>query len=278
MKILRNYKRKEYMKCIFILKFFTFILLIWICYLKCDKGIFGISYGNEYKVERTSFACFNRLLAKHEIQKELRSGTQREFLSNNVMNKNVKNVLEYTSTVEQLNKRKKNNLDSYKKAYNRRYYKKNILGKLECYCEKKVFHKFDDIIKLSENMKNDKKSLKKVILKKHCKGIIILTSILLIELINHIIFTGDCAIVSWCTNTDHSESSPCAGKATIHASQDVFNAIGIPNLLLVSIISITLISVVIYTLIKLVKYERLKMGRGKMNTKDYIKFCKEIFN
>ncbi|VUZ99905.1 Plasmodium exported protein, unknown function, partial [Plasmodium vivax] len=219
------------MKFIFILKNLTFIILIWICYLKCDNHIIGRIVENEYKAKRTSFTRFSRLLAKHEIQKNLKSHSQSKKFSDNIMNKNMKNALEITSNYGELNKRIKNDLDSYKKGYKRRYSKKNILGKLECYCEKKVFDKFDDIIKLSENMKNDKKSLKKVILKKHCKGIIILTSILLIELINHIIFTGDCAIVSWCTKTDGSGSSHCGCGATIHASQDVFNAIGIPNLL-----------------------------------------------
>ncbi|CAI7721803.1 Plasmodium exported protein, unknown function [Plasmodium vivax] len=274
-----NYNIKENMKFIFILKFFTLMLLTWICYLKSDKFILGISIENEYKFQRMSVESFNRILAKHVFQEELRMQKQSEFFSDNLMKKNMKNALEITSNYGELNKRKKNNLDSYKKEYRRRYSKKNIIGKLECYCEKKVFEKIDDIIMLSEKMQHDKKRLIKEILKKHCKGFIILTSILLIGIIIHILFTGAYGLIPWCVKDfDSSGHTRENCSYTIHAKQETFNAIQIPNFLLFSLLSITLISVVIYTLIKLVKYERLKMGRGKMNTKDYIKFCKEVFN
>ncbi|KMZ94979.1 hypothetical protein PVMG_05648 [Plasmodium vivax Mauritania I] len=277
MRIFRNYKIKESMKFIFILKFITFIFLIWICYLKSDKCIFGRSIENEYKVHKMSFGCFNRLLSKHEIQDGLRSHRQREYLSNNIMNKNMKVVLEHTSTYGQLNKRRGNDLDSYKKGYRRRYSKKNILGKLECYCEKKVFDKIGDIHNLVVKMQNDKKRLIKEILKKHCKGIIILTSILLIGLIIHILFTGDYGLIPWCKNlNDDHLNGTCSINGIIHADEKYTSAITIPNFLLISLSSIILISTVIYSLIKLVKYERLKMGRRKMNTKDYINFYKEV--
>ncbi|KMZ77315.1 hypothetical protein PVIIG_05285, partial [Plasmodium vivax India VII] len=34
----------------------------------------------------------------------------------------------------------------------------------------------------------------------------------------------------------------------------------------------------VYTLIKIIKYEKLKVGKGKMGAKEYINFCKEVFN
>ncbi|KMZ96437.1 hypothetical protein PVNG_06145, partial [Plasmodium vivax North Korean] len=35
---------------------------------------------------------------------------------------------------------------------------------------------------------------------------------------------------------------------------------------------------ILYIFIKVVKYEKLKAGKGKMNRKEYICFCKEVFN
>ncbi|VUZ99907.1 Plasmodium exported protein, unknown function [Plasmodium vivax] len=280
--MLKNYNIKENMKTIFILKFFTFIILIWICYLKIDKCIFDISYGNEYKVERTSFACFNRLLAKHEIQEGLRSNRQRELLTDNIMNKNMKNVLEHTSTYGQLNKRK-NDLDLYMRGYKRRYSKKNGLGKLDCYCEKKVFHKIEDIDNLIDKLQNDKKSLKKKILYKYGIRFILFSLIPVFGLIMPLLHNDYFQLIPKCFD-DCNESSH--KKSNVHDNEtypknllktSTWNAISIANFVLYCITSFIVLSVIIYVWIKFIKYQRLKACRSKMNIKEYCTFCKSLF-
>ncbi|KNA00884.1 hypothetical protein PVNG_06134 [Plasmodium vivax North Korean] len=228
-----------------------------------------------------SFVFFNRLLAKHEIQ-ELRSHTQKNFLSNNIMNKNVKNILGHTSTYGKLNKRRKNDLNSYMKGYKRRYSKKSGLGKIDCYCENKVFDKIDDIDKLLEKIQKDKNLLKKKLLHKfgiHCILFSLIPLIwLIIPLVHHGYFENtftcyaDCDKGSHKTGNQHKDNYH---QAPINGS--TWTAIYIVNLVLYCVTAIIVLSIIIYIFIKYIKYQRLKACRSKMSIKEYCKFCKSIF-
>ncbi|VUZ99460.1 Plasmodium exported protein, unknown function [Plasmodium vivax] len=280
--ILRNYHIKENMKFIFILKNLTLIILIWICYLKGDKLIFGRSLENEYKVQGLSFQSFSRLLAKQGFQKESRSHTQREFLSDNIMNKIMKNVLEHTPTYGQLNERR-NDLDLYMRDYKRRYSKKNGLGKLDCYWEKKVFHKIENIDNLIDKMQNDKKSLKKKLFYKYGIRFILLSLIpifgLIIPLIHEKYFVKhfkcyyDCGETNHMLNSSHKDDT----YPRVQINQNTWDAIYIVNSVLYYVSAFIVISVFIYIFIKFIKYQRLKACRSKMGIKEYCKFCKDIF-
>ncbi|SCO65059.1 Plasmodium exported protein, unknown function [Plasmodium vivax] len=284
--ILRNYNIKENMKFIFILKNLTLIILIWICYLKGDKCIFNISLENEYKVQGLSFQSFSRLLAKQGFQKELKRHIQREYLSDNIMNNNVKNVLEHTSTYGQLNK-SKNDLDLYMRGYKRRYSKKSGLGKLDCYCEKKVFHKIEDIDKLIEKMQNDKKLLKKKLCQKFGIRFILFSLIpvfgLIIPLLHNDYFQLIPNCFDDCQYSDHNKNSvgEYAHKdedfPRNSLNKDTWYTIEIVDLVLYCITSFIVLSVFIYIFIKFIKYQRLKACRSKMSIKEYCKFCKSIF-
>ncbi|KMZ96132.1 hypothetical protein PVNG_06028 [Plasmodium vivax North Korean] len=280
--MLRNYIIKKNMKFIFILKFFTFIHLIWICYLKSDKCTFVISLENEYKVQGMSFQSFSRLLAKQGYQKESRSHTQREFLSDNVVNKNMKNELEHTPTYGELNNRK-NDLDSYMRGYKRRYSKKNGLGKLDCYCEKKVFHKIENIDKLIEKMKNDKKFLKRKLFYKFGIRFILFSLIPVFGFIIPLVHDGcfvmfftcysDCSVCGHLSSGSQNDASYCR----VPFKQSTWDAIYIVNSVLYYVTAFIVISVFIYIFIKFIKYQRLKACRSKMNIKEYCKFCKSLF-
>ncbi|KNA00872.1 hypothetical protein PVNG_06204 [Plasmodium vivax North Korean] len=282
MRIIRNYNIKEYIKFIFILKFFTLILLIWICYLMSDKCILGRHLKNEYKVQGMSLEGFNRLLAKHGIQKELRSHTQEKFLSDNIINKNMKNVSGYTSTYGQVNKGRKNDLDLYMRGYERRYSKRNGLGKLDCYFEKKVFHKIEDIDNLIDKMQNSKKSLKKKLFYKYGIRFILFSLIpifgIIIPLVHNEYFAKYFNCYVGCSNSNHmNNSSHKSDIPQVQIKESTWNAICAVNSVLYYVTLFIVISVFIYIFIKFIKYQRLKACRSKMNIKEYCKFCKDIF-
>ncbi|VUZ99909.1 Plasmodium exported protein, unknown function [Plasmodium vivax] len=284
MRILRNFIIKENIKFSSILKYFTLTLLIWMCYLKSDKLIFCSHLKIEYNVDRTLFASFNRLLAKHEIQEGLGSHRQRELLTDNIMNKNMKNALEHPSTYGQLNK-SKNDLDSYMRGYKLRYSKKNGLGKLDCYCEKKVFDKIENIDKLIEKMQNDKKLLKKKLFHKFAILSILFSLIPVLGLIVPSVFYGylklnfDC--FNNCSNSKHNKSDSSVhddnryNKAPIDKSTwETFSTV---HFVLYCILSFIVISVIIYIIIKFIKYQTLKECKSKMSMKEYCNFCKGLF-
>ncbi|VUZ99602.1 Plasmodium exported protein, unknown function [Plasmodium vivax] len=130
--------------------------------------------------------CFKRYLSEYEGETEI---DKTGLYKNSPYDIGGKRTIIYDdsiSTYANLKNRDSIKLKLYKTGYKHRYAKKKGLSKLDCYCEKKLFDKIDDINKVSEKMHNDKKRLIKKILKKHCKGVIILTSILLIGLIIHI--------------------------------------------------------------------------------------------
>ncbi|CAI7721802.1 Plasmodium exported protein, unknown function [Plasmodium vivax] len=272
MEMLGKYNMKNSLKLVVLLKFLTFMLLIW--NPKNDVCGLGKALEMKFKHGRSSNTSFNRLLAKHEYKEELEDLNSGENLVDYETPLNINNEEDVTSTYAYLKKRRPINLFSYKRNYERRYSRKKGLAKLECYCEKKIFDKIDDINKLSEKLHNDKKRLKKEILKKQCKGIIILTSILVIVTILNILFTSEYALIRSCGSTH--ENTECNGNVFFHTKKEIYHSFEIPNFILFLLLSIIHISVVIYTFMKLVKYKRLKMGREKMNTKDYINFCKEV--
>ncbi|KMZ76782.1 hypothetical protein PVIIG_06383 [Plasmodium vivax India VII] len=193
------------------------------------------------------------------------------------MNKNMKNVLEHTPTYGELNNRK-NNLDSYMRGYTRRYSKKNGLGKLDCYCEKIVFHKIENIDKLIEKMQNDKKSLKKKLCYKYGIRFILFSLIPVFGLIVPMVYNEYFPLINPCFNDcrikDHNEPSASPYKHDIKRfpnknslNTDTWVAISTANLVYCCITLFIVLSVFIYIFMKFIKYQRLKACRGKMSIK-----------
>ncbi|VUZ99603.1 Plasmodium exported protein, unknown function [Plasmodium vivax] len=274
MGILWHYNITENMKFIFILKFFTLSLLTWICYLKSDKLIFGRHLENEYKLQGISEESINRILAKYEIQEELKYPRTSSNLSNNTMNKNAQNVLVGRSTCGLIGKKEVNDLDEYMKGCKRRYSKKNVLGKLDCYCEKKLFDKMDDIYNIVSKLQNDKKKLKKKLYNIYGTRFIIIALVPLLGLIIPFLFSKYSPLKDYCdmdcTKSEHKITS----SNNVHndskyprflISENALKTIYTVNNVFLGVIYFGVLLLFLYVLIKYIKYEKLRVGkvRGK---------------
>ncbi|VVA00390.1 Plasmodium exported protein, unknown function, partial [Plasmodium vivax] len=161
MELLGKYNMKDSLKLVVLLKFFTFIFLIW--NPKNDVCCLGKDLEMKFKPYRSSNTSFNRLLAKHEYNEELDDLNLGENLVDYETPSNINNEEDATSTYAYLKIKRPISLFSYKKDYERRYSNKKGLAKLECYCEKKIFDKIDHIHVLAKSMRNDRNSFRKVI-------------------------------------------------------------------------------------------------------------------
>ncbi|EDL42696.1 variable surface protein Vir35, putative [Plasmodium vivax] len=222
---------------------------------------------------------FIRLLAKQELKKELYHKRLREDLSYVRKGNKEKNYSDDISAYTNLKKRGLNNLDLYKKVYNHRYAKKNVFGKLDCYCEKKLFDKIDYINELAEKKWNNKKSFIKKIFQKYFIPLFFFSLLPLLGSIFIILFDGkDKAIIKVCnkSHTGTADGKCDNADAWFHVN-DTFRAFEEINyILFYYIVPIIVILVIIYILLKLIKYERLKTGKDKMSVKQYCRLCKSI--
>ncbi|SCA83577.1 Protein of unknown function, putative, partial [Plasmodium vivax] len=228
----------------------------------------------------------NRLLAKHEVQKnEYQTGIKKQY-SGKGMHNHAKNGIEVIGPYSHLKKGGLSDLEAYKKSYKNRYSKKNALAKLECYCEKKVFDKIDYTYNLAEKMKSDKKSYKRKIYHKYGYGLIIFSLVPVLGLILPLLFNEKFQIIKRCfsdceeaSHITETSGNKIHDKGNIQAliSKNTWSTITTVNDVLLSISTIIVLFVVIYILIKIIKYERLKAGKGKIKGKDYYRFCKNLF-
>ncbi|SCA59911.1 Plasmodium exported protein, unknown function [Plasmodium vivax] len=280
MELLGYYRIKNNIKFVMFLKFFTYLLLIW--NQNNGEGHLDKSLERKYKSDVLLDMNFNRLLAKHDVQRELKYSRQETNLSNDVMNKNTNNVLKNTSSYGQLSKRGKTGLDVYMNEYKRRYRKKKGLSKLECYCEKKVLDKLHGLYAAGEKLKNEKKSLKNFFLKKYGIGLILFALMPAVSLIYYILFGAGSwwdAIIKFCANASHISDETLSACQNRHEYKwkpyiDYIH----PALMVFTFTMIIIILLfVFYTLIKVVKYEKLKSGKDKMSLKEYLRFSKDVF-
>ncbi|SCA83641.1 Plasmodium exported protein, unknown function, partial [Plasmodium vivax] len=247
---------------------------------------FGKSLDIIYNHEIKNNTIFNRSLAKHEIQRNLKYQSHRENLYDNKMNKNMKDDHNNKPTYEYL-KKGLNELESYKKNYNNRYAKKKGLSKLDCYSEKKVFDKIDEIYELSRKVNNSKKALKKKLYKKFGYRHIFFSLLPLFGIILHVLFSKIGPFKKYCpsdcgnthnvsSETDITKIHSQAGFELAKINTAKAQTIIILHDLFFVTLCIAVITVTIYILIKFVKNQGLKSGKGKMNMKEYCKFCKDL--
>ncbi|KMZ98995.1 hypothetical protein PVNG_03834 [Plasmodium vivax North Korean] len=275
MMLLRNYNFKGKIKHLLLFNIVTFIILIWI-YDQNNVHFFGTYLEKKFNIDRTLNACYNRLLAKHGTQKNENYKRQQQNLYDHKMNKIIK---EDNSNYEYL-KKGLNDLDSYKKDYQRRYNQKKGLARLDCYYEKKIFDKIDYIYDLEKRMRNDKKTYKKYIYRKFAIPFIIFALLPFLGLIVPILFGGKepkNRIVKWTTHTCKYDQEGYCKLGFIHFTKEQIKAIDSLNWIISYTLLMIVILVVIYTFIKLLKYEKLKAGKGKMCVKEYCRFCKSLF-
>ncbi|SCA83578.1 Protein of unknown function, putative, partial [Plasmodium vivax] len=241
---------------------------------------------NLNNVEITSDIRFQRSLAKRVPKKELGHAKVRDIISGNNSYNNVKCTSDDLSKYSELKKRGLNNLDLYKKLYNHRYSKKNILGKFDCYCEKKIFDKFDYINELKEKLQHDKMSFNKKLKKIFDIPLILFGLIPLIGFIIPLLKIENLEIITGCfadcKNENHYEnknlSTPHKDDTynRISINESTWNTITYVNYAFTCIAVIIVLCVVLYILIKVIKYKKLKAGRGKMSLKEYYHFTKSL--
>ncbi|KMZ89803.1 hypothetical protein PVMG_06191 [Plasmodium vivax Mauritania I] len=260
MAIIKNIFITKIFNMVVILKISMFLLLSWIftffndtCYtsenMKCDHMLHGT-----YKI------VMHRLLSKTELDDVLEPNYIKEDLSNNYEINELENESEDRSIYRSLKRNSSNHKDSYGKNFKTTYAKKKGLEKLDYYCEKKIFKNIDKIYKLAENRNYDKNTFRNIIIKKYGYKIIFSCLFSLLGLIVPILVYGGVEISKEIIKGEIPKLIPDINYAFFFIYCTIF------------ILSI------LYIFIKVVKYEKLKAGKGKMNRKEYICFCKEVFN
>ncbi|SCA83718.1 Plasmodium exported protein, unknown function, partial [Plasmodium vivax] len=245
----------------------------------------------KHEMEKTINKKFNRLLARQEHQMGLQRKGLREKLPDRIPYKKIRNVSDNISAYSQVKRIGSNNIEQYMKDYKHRYGKKNGLSKLECYCENKVFGKFNHICDVAKNMQYDKKRSKKFLYRKYGIGLFLFALLPAIGLIFPMLFGvgANPGVLGLCKK-NHFETNPsdkhktngstdiqnCTTKL-LYEKKDLINSIGYINWAFSLIMITTVLLVFIYIIAKVIKYERIKSGKGKMKRKEYIKHCTEVF-
>ncbi|KMZ95496.1 hypothetical protein PVMG_05803 [Plasmodium vivax Mauritania I] len=280
MEVLKNSYFKENIKFPFFLKIYTFILLIWVYNPQNDMFIPGKSLQKRNNSDDSLYVTFNRLLAKNEIPKKLYHERTKDYTPYDIGNKGAKNNRYTKSTYANLKEREFDVLDSYKKNYKSRYSKKKGLAKLDCYYEKKIFDRIDNMYELAEKSRIARKSFIKKILIKYFIKFILFALLPFSGLLFPILCSaenGQNSIIPLSTGTCSSSGGADCAEGLIHISKQTGDVIYYSNWIISYALLIIVISVIIYTFIKVIKYEGLKAGKGKMNRKVYFNICKDVF-
>ncbi|KNA00999.1 hypothetical protein PVNG_03106 [Plasmodium vivax North Korean] len=295
--MLMNYNLKENMRLHFVLKIINLVFLIWIYHpyvYKCDLDRILHKKSKQGSIVDIDF---KRLLAQYEFKKQLYHSSLSENLPGYSKFKEIKND-KYISTYGHLKKGKANELDAYKKKYKYRYDKKKGLAKLDCYCEKKVFDKIENMYDLAEKYVGDKKSYKKEMYRKYGKVLFTFALLPLLGLVIPVVFGRHNPLtVKWCLtnclykhdgsnvknrnnydNNLETARNTHNEKGIFMASidRDTWNIIIAVNSVITYLLIIIFLIVIIYILIKVIKYEKLKSYKGKMSVKEHYRFCKNL--
>ncbi|SCA81742.1 Protein of unknown function, putative, partial [Plasmodium vivax] len=250
---------------------------------------FSKSLENKHEHENTLNISICRLLARYEQKNELIDTRFKDNLPDRNLHKNRRNVSEHIPTYSSVRSKASNNFDLYMKNYKNRYMRKKGLSKLDCYYENKLFRKLKNMCDIAEKVHNDKKSWKSFFIKKYGIGLIIFALLPTIGLIFPILFgigNERHGIIPQCPS-DHFNVgdnkhkgtdviAECSTKWILQHSETIskFEYVSYIYMFTMCIIVILFI---IYFLIKVIKYEKIKAGKGKMNIKEYCRFCKDIF-
>ncbi|SCA60217.1 Protein of unknown function, putative [Plasmodium vivax] len=150
-------------------------------------------------------------------------------------------------------------MEIYKKSFQCKYNKKKGLAKLDCYCEKKIFDKIDNMCEIAKMMNDEKKRYKKVF-KKYglpfvLSGLFVLIAGIIVALENYEV--------------------NCSYKF------DKFKeGIKIIGSILFYVLPVIIFLVLFYIAIKFIKYERLIDGKveGKNIAKKISCYYNDEFN
>ncbi|KMZ99856.1 hypothetical protein PVNG_04133 [Plasmodium vivax North Korean] len=238
----------------------------------------------KFNHDRTWNTSFKRLLGKLEYNEELDNLRLRGNLVNYGMSSKSTNEEDVISAYGNIKKRRRINLYDHKKGYKNRYSKKKGLAKLDCYCEKILFDKFDYLHNIAQKKKNRRTSFMDKILNRYGYRLILLSLLPIVGLIFPVIFCNKeekpTYLAFFCAHEKHTENQYKDCKAT-QLPKSILPHLGVINYICVImfyfIIPTIYLSMIIYGFIKVVKYERLKLGKDKMSFNEYCRFCKDLF-
>ncbi|KNA01623.1 hypothetical protein PVNG_05783 [Plasmodium vivax North Korean] len=247
------------------------------------KFNYGRTIENINKTGNSLNICFKRYLAEYEGETEINKTGLYKNSPYYFENKGTSNYDSYASIYGSIKNRDSKKLKLYKTAYNHRYAKKKGLSKLDCYYENKIFKKIDHLYDIAYNWRGDKKSFKKKIMKVFGTRLILFALLPCLGLILLILFGSKDigrGILKVCSGTDETHVGDSATCDGIHnfITQDTLNYIQYTNFVFSLLMVIIVILFFTYILLKVIKYEKLEEGKGKMNKKQYINYCKEVFN
>ncbi|KMZ87899.1 hypothetical protein PVBG_06234 [Plasmodium vivax Brazil I] len=285
---LKNCSMKGKMKFNLLFSMFMFIFLTWICHKNSDECTNNGFLEIKYKIYRNLNICLNRLLAKHDIRKELKQAKLKENYTDHRNYNKMKDNLEVTSTYRNLKRKDLSDLDNYKKCYKNRYSKKKGLAKLDCYYEKKIFDEIDEIYEISRKMKNDKKAFKKRFCSKFGYRYIFLSSYPILGILFYIVFNDNGPFYYYCFKECQNKHGAASGVQVKQAHDNkglkmfifdykIWKIIEVLHGIITTTFTAMLIFWIFFTLIKIIKYEKLKYGKGTMGAKEYCRFCKDVF-
>ncbi|SCA81759.1 Plasmodium exported protein, unknown function, partial [Plasmodium vivax] len=178
---------------------------------------------------------FRLLAIKNGIPKELEYASCGNAFSYEKYKK-LKTKKEDSSTYKRLKREGLNDMEIYKKSFQCKYNKKKGLGKLDGYCEKKLFDKLDNICELAKKMNDEKKRYKKVF-KKY--GLPFVLSGLFVSIAGIIV-----ALENYNVNCSYKFDSFEEGIKIIGS-------------ILFYVLPVIILLVLFYIMIKIIKYERL---------------------
>ncbi|KMZ94942.1 hypothetical protein PVMG_06113 [Plasmodium vivax Mauritania I] len=232
---------------------------------------------------------FNRLLAKHELINDSYKTYAGQKYANYGTNKNIRSEAEKKSTHSQIRGDGINNFYAYMKDYKNRYAKKKGLAKWDCYYEKKVLNKINNMYEITDNIRNNNKLYNKIIYNKYLIRLILFCLLPCIGLLMPLFFNKYNPLLKKFCFSDCDESThQAAGGKTIDQVHDEkglffasisyehFKIIETLNTVFVSLLLIIVSIVVFYILLKYIKYARLRAGKGKMSLKEYCTFSKDL--
>ncbi|SCA81863.1 Protein of unknown function, putative, partial [Plasmodium vivax] len=208
-------------------------------------------------------------LENHDFQKKLIEKKLREKYLVGGKHRNTSNRIEDESKVRNIKGEILNNLDEYKKKYKNRHSKRKGLGKLECYCEKKVFDKFDYIYELAEKVKNEEKAFKKKINNKYVYRLIIFALVPLFGFLMPLIFNKYGPFSLYCvidcrehgtSSDDYDHSGSGYVKSSIKS--ETWTLVNILNDVFLCTSTLIVVFFISYIFVKYIKYESLKAGKG----------------
>ncbi|GAW84369.1 variable surface protein pseudo gene [Plasmodium gonderi] len=196
-----------------------------------------------------------------------------------IKKKREQNVLKY----KEIEKHGINDLDTYMKYYKQRYYSRKVLGKFDCYCEKKIFDKIEKIYNINN------KNVRKRVCKKYILfgmsyllfqlfGIIIPVLDLVKSSVIYDVYAEGYSVICKGVNKNHTHNVSKDGilyygfgsiLKTLNISKEFF------YIYITFLLSFIFMVSIIYVMIKIVKYEHLKRRKVKMNFIEYFSFCKE---